>query len=279
MALGTLAAVGLGTAAVGLGGKIADAVKGKPAPYRVNRSEFDYDNLGASYRDRAQRTREGQVNRQYGQSRDLGMEPRADALSRIGNYRSQAEGLQRAGMEQARLQQMAAAASASPSTRAAAMRGASMNTAAAQQGIAGAARQHQLAEHQAQLAALAQMRQQDLGVAGLDLRDELQRQAFLLDKERVAQGYEGLSQADRQYEAQLRALAEQTQAGAYGANQAATAGPSPAAGLANTLMGMGGSMMTYGMLGGGGGQQSPPPGGVAWASGNQGSDYVGPIYK
>jgi hypothetical protein len=239
-------------AAGGIAGAIANASSkpDSPRPYTTDKNAFDYPGEPSYYRDRGAGVRGYGVRRQSD-------EPRIEALNRIRGYESQAANLQRAGMENARLQQLAAAMSSGPSTRAAALRGAQAGLVQAQQGIAQGARQHSLAEFAAQQQALQ-------GLRGGDLQDELQRQAYQLDKERLAQLYEAQAQQDRQFAAGMSARGEEAAAAAYNASlpsQAAAGAAQYGAQqqLFDRLTGAGGNLLTYAMLAGGGKGGGTPP--------------------
>lgn len=142
---------------------------------------------------------------------------RNEMLGRIRGYESQAELLQRAAIEQAQRSQLSMAGHAAPTARAAALRGASMGAAQSAQGIHLGARQHRLQEEMGMLGALG-------GVRGSDLKDELQRQAWELDKMRLrqgwhqmAQGWEGMAQGERQFDRGMGMRGEELQAQAHNA--------------------------------------------------------------
>jgi hypothetical protein len=267
-----LVGAGLGVAgAIGQGIAAASAPDA-PKPYNVDKNAFDYAGEPNYYRSRGENVRRYNLDRTNREIRD-------ESLGRIRGYQSQAQDLQRAGMENARLQQLAMAGGASPSARAAAMRAAQMGSVQAQQGIAQGARQHMLAEHQAQLAALQ-------GLRGGDLQDELQRQAYQMDKERLARMYELQAQQDRQYAAQMSADAERTQAAAYGqaipAQAAAAQSQYGAMGnFFGNLTNAGGGLLTYGMLanagggGSGGGGNAAAMAGTPYAPGASASGQYG----
>jgi hypothetical protein len=117
------------------------------------------------------------------------------------------------GMENARLQSLAMAGTASPSTKAAALRGAQYANASAQTGISQAARDKQLQEFAAQQQALAALRGGDVATEGQGNAYSLGQRGMMADQ---ALAYERMRQNEQQFGANLAALGEQTQAGAYG---------------------------------------------------------------